>query len=128
MLDKFLILAEYLNSLHAKVTVCARKDTARTNALMAGCETIGFDALEQTLANTNVIINTVPSLVLNKKQLALLNKDVVLIDLASKPGGIDFEAAAYYGLSPIHALSLPGKSSPKSAAKFIEDCINKTLI
>lgn len=41
----------------------------------------------------DIIINTVPVLILNKKRLELLNKNTLLIDVASAPGGIDFEVA-----------------------------------
>ena len=37
--------------------------------------------------------------------LAKVKKDALIIDLASKPGGIDFDAAKSYGLKVIWALS-----------------------
>ena len=47
-------------------------------------------------------------LILDDEILTKVKKDALIIDLASKPGGIDFDAAKAYGLKVIWALSLPG--------------------
>ena len=64
---------------------------------------------------------------LDKDNLENVRKDALVIDLASKPGGIDFEAAKDLKLNTIHALSLPGKYSPLSAAEYIYETIEHTL-
>jgi len=90
--------------------------------------TIGFDRLKDSLNKYKIIINTVPMLIFKQEELKNIKSDTLIIDLASKPGGIDFNAAKYMGLKTIHALSLPGKYSPQTAAEFIENAINNTLI
>ena len=122
------ILAEYLKALKANVTVCARKEIAKTKAYIAGHTVIGFDMLNESLPSYNVIINTAPAPVLCGSELKNVSTEVLLLDLASKPGGIDFKAAKELGLKTIHALSLPGKYSSKSAAEYIEEVINNTII
>lgn len=122
------ILSSYLKAMQAKVTICARKSTARTIACIDGLSVIGFDDLLNSLENFNVIINTVPAMVLTEKELYEIKKDTILIDLASKPGGIDFKSAEALNLKAIQALSLPGKYSPKAAAKYIEECIFNTIV
>ena len=67
-------------------------------------------------------------LIKEKEELEKIIPNALIIDLASKPGGIDFISAKKLGLNTIHALSLPGKYSPQSAAKFIEEAINRTII
>jgi dipicolinate synthase subunit A len=47
----------------------------------------------------------------------------LVIDLASKPGGVDFEYAQYKGIKTIHALSLPGKVAPVTTAMYMETVI-----
>ena len=47
----------------------------------------------------------------------------VIIDLASKPGGVDQLAATKQGIKVIWALALPGKVAPYSAAR----CIKQTI-
>ncbi|MBE6760954.1 MAG: hypothetical protein E7551_01545 [Ruminococcaceae bacterium] len=122
------ILTDYLIALKANVTVCARSKIARTSAELSGANTIGFDRLKDSLNKYKIIINTVPMLIFKQEELKNIKSDTLIIDLASKPGGIDFNAAKYMGLKTIHALSLPGKYSPQTAAEFIENAINNTLI
>ena len=47
----------------------------------------------------------------------------MLIDLASKPGGVDFSAAKELGIHAVQALSLPGKTAPRAAAEIIKNTI-----
>ena len=121
------ILTDYLIGLKGKVSVCARKETARVKGALSGAETFDFDMLYKFLPKFDVIINTVPALILGKGELQHINKNSLVIDLASKPGGIDFEAAKDLKLNTIHALSLPGKYSPLSAAEYIEEAIEQAL-
>jgi dipicolinate synthase subunit A len=43
--------------------------------------------------------------------------------LASKPGGVDLEAAKELEIKAISALGLPGKVAPVTAAMVIKDTI-----
>lgn len=122
------ILTEYLFALKANVTVCARREISRTEAELTGAMTFGFDKLIERLNEFDVIINTVPAPIIKEKELKKVKPSSLIIDLASKPGGIDFNAANSLKIKAIHALSLPGKYSPKTAAEFIETAINNTLI
>ena len=57
------------------------------------------------------------------KKLKLLDKNSLVIDLASKPGGVDYEKVSNIGVKVIWALALPGKVAPYSAAKAIKQTI-----
>ena len=46
-----------------------------------------------------------------------------VIDLASRPGGVDMDAAAALGVRVIWALSLPGKVAPVTSGRYIKDTI-----
>ena len=122
------ILTRYLIALNAKATVCARSKNARAEAKLFGAKAIGFDKLKDSLPKYKIIINTIPALIFKKEELEKIDTNALIIDLASKPGGIDFLFAKQLGLNVIHALSLPGKFSPQTAAEFIEEAINNTLI
>jgi len=52
-----------------------------------------------------------------------VNKSALIIDLASKPGGVDYIAAKELGIHALLAPSLPGKVAPLSAALIIYDSI-----
>ena len=80
-----------------------------------GYEPLPLDNLKDHIHEFDIIFNTIPSLI--------FKKDALIIDLASKPGGIDFDAAKAYGLKVIWALSLPGKIAPVSSGAIIKDTI-----
>ena len=57
----------------------------------------------------------------------MLKKGSLLIDLASKPGGVDIEEAGNAGVKTIWALSLPGKVAPISSGEIIARTILNIL-
>lgn len=67
----------------------------------------------------DAIFNTVPSPVLSAQQCAATKEDCLLVDLASAPGGIAKDG----GRRVIHALGLPAKVAPKTAARIMKDII-----
>ena len=75
----------------------------------------------------DLIINTVPAKVLEESILKQVRKDTLIIDLASKPGGVDFETAKELGLNTIWALSLPGKVAPVTAGRIIYETIENMI-
>ena len=121
------LLSRYLRCLGADVSVVARKREVRTRAELSGLKTTDFNSIKKHLESADIIINTVPAKVLGENELPLIKADCFLLDLASKPGGIDFEFAKKINLKYNHALSLPGLYSPLSSAKFIEESILHTL-
>ena len=56
-------------------------------------------------------------------ELKDLRPDCLIIDLASKPGGVDMAGAAALGVRVVWALSLPGKVAPVSAGRYIMDTV-----
>lgn len=116
------VLSEMLRGIGAEVTVSARKKSD-----LAWIDLNGFEGAVtgrfKDIAQYSIIFNTVPSLIFDKDILSQLNKDTLVIDLASKPGGVDFNAAKELGIKTVHALSLPGKTAPKSAGKIMESSI-----
>ncbi len=113
-------------ALGANVTVLARSTKDRAEASIFAHAARDFDALEGRIA-ADVVINTVPHLVLTRDALRHLKQDAYVIDLASKPGGVDFEAAKELGIKTEHALGLPGKVAPKTAGDYMKRIILKTL-
>lgn len=83
--------------------------------------------LNKYLPKMDVIFNTIPNLILTEEKLNHMKKETLIIDLASKPGGVDFDAAKDLGIKAIHALGLPGKYAPVSAAKIIKDTIYNVI-
>lgn len=125
------LLSALLLRMGAHVTVSARKSLDLASAELQGCRAWrltpktdgeGF-FLPVPSEQYHVLFNTVPSPVIGEDVLAALRRDTVLIDLASAPGGIDYEAASRLGLRTVVALSLPGKVAPMTAGEIIADCV-----
>ena len=120
------MLSDMLLSLHADVTVSARKrsDLAWIESKhLKSVHTKNLDSLKPF----DIIFNTVPALILDSKLLSHIARNAIVIDLASIPGGVDFESAGRMSILAIHALSLPGKVAPKSAGEIIKNTITNML-
>ena len=123
------MLSKNLKNLGAKVSCMARKesDIAWINAL--GYNSVNINKLEENLNNKyDIIFNTIPVLILDSKKLEhIKNKNTLIIELASAPGGIDFSKAEEYNLKVIKALGLPGKVAPLTTARYIKEILEKNL-
>ncbi|MDE5753966.1 MAG: dipicolinate synthase subunit DpsA [Oscillospiraceae bacterium] len=116
-------LAATLHAMGAEVTVAARNVVKRAEAEMLGCQSITFSGLENAVKHADVICNTVPALVLTEPILQQIQQNALILDLASKPGGVDWDAAQTLGKRVIWALSLPGKTAPVTAGEIIAKTI-----
>ena len=112
-----------LRGLNADVSVAARKKQDLARIAAAGGRPVRIADLEDVLGGFDVIFNTAPAPVLGKPQLRRVRKDALIIDLASRPGGVDFDHARQLGLRVNWALSLPGKVAPLTSARIIRDTI-----
>ncbi len=121
------VLAHHLQSWQAQVTVAVRSSIDRALLRSAGLPALHSHNLVGELAPFSCILNTVPAPLLGEAELATAQPDCLLIDLASDAGGMDKAAAAKQGLRLIHALSLPGKVAPISAAVAILDTVHTIL-
>ena len=75
----------------------------------------------------DVIFNTVPSVIFTIEILKLLPKNTYIIDLASIPGGMDFESAKELKIKSYQALGLPGKIFPKNAGEIVKKVIYEII-
>lgn len=121
------VLARKMAGLSAKVTCAARKDEDLAWIRAYGHRETNINALGENLSQYDIILNTVPHLVLNKERLQYVKKDALLMDLASNPGGIDKKEAKELNLKLVWALALPGKVAPVTTAEFIKDTIYNIL-
>ena len=112
------IVAAKFNNLSAKVTVAARKITD-----LAWIEAYGYNSLDinnmlYDLKDFDIIINTVPQTIIKERELKHMNSDVLLIDLASQPGGIESKVAINMGIKFVWALALPRKGCTNYICKI----------
>ena len=121
------ILANKLKALDVNVTCAARKKADFAWIRSYGYDVKNINQLDEDLRKYDFIINTVPEMILNKKDLLFVNKNCYLIDLASYPGGIDREGIKELNLKFDWALALPGKFAPYTSAQFIKEAIKDVL-
>lgn len=117
------VLAKYLQAMGANVTVSARKYEDLAWIKINGYNAVHTNNIIEEIKNKQIVFNTVPATVLNKNVLKSADEDCLMIDLASKPGGIDLEVAHQLGIRTIWALSLPGKVAPITAGQIIFNTI-----
>lgn len=120
-------LANMLAGIGANVHVVARKheDIAWIQSLKMA--PVYLSNIEENLSEMDLIINTVPVILLDEVKLREIKEDCLIIDVASSPGGVDFPAAENLGITTVWALGLPGLVAPKSAAQCMKETIYHLL-
>lgn len=123
------VLSSLLKNMGVEVYVSARSDTDIAYIEVNGYNSVKYDtdSFFSMLLETDVVFNTVPSLILDRETLKKLNQDAVIIDLASGVGGVDFVAAKEYQIKAVHALALPGKVAPITAGNILYECVLESL-
>ena len=81
------------------------------------------DAIKQS----QIIINTVPSLMLNKDFLDLVGENAYILDIASAPHGVDKDYADEKCLNHKLSLGIPALVAPKTAGLILYKKINKMI-
>lgn len=103
-------LAVKLKCLSRSVTCAARKisDFAWINTL--GLNIQNINNLDNNLKEYDIIINTVPQIILTDEKIKKINENTLIIDLASNPGGVDQESIKKTSIKYIWASGIPRKS------------------
>lgn len=116
-------LANYLKGMFCDVYVCANSEDkcalAETVIEKAG----DIEDFRVHAHEFDYVFNTIPAKVLTEPILERMKPAVTIIDIASAPGGVDYEAAARLGLNASLCPGLPGKYSPLSCAEAIKNII-----
>lgn len=121
------VLSNMLKGMGANVYCEARKNSDLAWIKAYGYVPIHLNNLDEYLGKFDIIINTIPYVVLNETNLNKVKKDCLLIDLASNPGGIDKKEVKKQNLKFVWALSLPGKVAPITSAEYIKDTLYNIL-
>ena len=117
------ILAPRLLALGAEVTVAARKEADRAMVRALGMTATDFKAPEHLLDGFHFAVNTVPARVICDAALGNAASGILLLELASPPGGFDRKAAESAGLNAVAGPGLPGICAPYTAAELIREAI-----
>lgn len=122
------ILAQKLKAMDAFVTVAARRPESIAYANAYGFLTAKLPDILSDLSEYDYIFNTVPVKLLSKEALETTRTDVTIIDIASAPGGVDFNAAKELERNAALCLALPGIYAPKSSAEILLHAILDLIV
>lgn len=117
-------LAEILKGFGSDVTAAVHNAKGAANARIHGIRSICTDKMD---CDYDLVFNTVPHIIFDRALLSQFGEKTLFIDLASKPGGIDFDAAAELGIKAIWALGLPGKTAPITSGEIIAETVSCIL-
>jgi dipicolinate synthase subunit A len=110
------LVTRTLVALGARVDVAARNPVQRAAAAAAGAEAHELADLATLLPRADIVVSSVPALVVGRELLAALPKRALLVDLAAPPGGLDREAVKDLGLKFVWARGL-GSRAPVTVGR-----------
>lgn len=124
------VLVKYLNLLGANVTVAIIEENDKLILDSLGINNFysnNLSHLINSIGNVDVIINTVPSAVIDNSLIKYIDKDAYILDVASHPHGIDREVLDEFFIKNKLYLGIPGKVAPKTSGKILSKKINNIL-
>ncbi|MBQ5445209.1 MAG: hypothetical protein IIT48_00830 [Lachnospiraceae bacterium] len=116
-------IAKLLKGFTKQITICERNKSKSSEIISLGYKHIYFSELKDCITEYKFIFNTVPSLVLTHSIIENACSDAVITDIASAPGGTDFEYCKVRDITANLYSSLPGRFSPKACALAMVLCI-----
>lgn len=121
-------LARMLAGIGAKVRVVARDRAQLARAFEMGLDTGRLLEIARFVEDAAVVFNTVPAMILSRDVLSRMPKSAVVIDIASAPGGTDFQAAGELGIKAFLELGIPGKVAPKTAGEVLANVVPPMIL
>ncbi|CDQ19695.1 dipicolinate synthase subunit A [Halobacillus karajensis] len=120
-------LARTFHHLGAKVFVGVRSSKSAARVFEMGLTPIDMNHLENVDMACDILLNTVPHPVVDASIIKQLPSHAMILDLASKPGGTDFQYADNRGIKALLAPGLPGIVAPKTAGRIIADVVSRLV-
>lgn len=120
-------VARTFHALGAKVKVGARKSEHLARITEMALDHFHLNNLEAEVRDVDILINTIPTLIVNATVISKMPTQTLIIDLASKPGGTDFRYAEKRGIKALLAPGLPGIVAPKSAGQILANVLSQLL-
>lgn len=120
-------VARTFHALGAKVKVAANQSEHIARIIEMGLTPVHLDDLQIAVADIDICINTIPHLVVTSDVIEKMPLHTLVLDLASKPGGTDFQYAEKRGVKALLAPSLPGIVAPKTAGNILADVLAQLL-
>ena len=120
-------ISRAFSALGARVKVGARDSAHLARIMEMGLTPFHINELGEHVEDTDICINTIPSLILDHNVLSRMTPRALILDLATRPGGTDFGFAEKQGIKALLAPGLPGIVAPKTAGQIIANVLCKLL-
>lgn len=120
-------IARTLNLLGANLTIYNRNKYYECKAKALGFKTRKVLSADTSLSKHEIIINTIPDIIYTKEHLSHTDKSAYLFEVASAPGGFDMDYITSNKMFYKNCPGIPGKTSPKTAARIICDVITEEI-
>lgn len=120
-------LAQALSGMGARVAVSGRNREQLSKAFCHGYEAFPLDQMGFRIHEYGFLFNTIPAMVLDASLVARMQPDAAVIDIASAPGGVDFEACSRLGIRAKLCPGLPGRYSPMTSAVILYEAVMEHL-
>lgn len=120
-------VARTFSALGARVSVGARKSEHIARITEMSLTPFQLNELEKSVRNVDILINTIPYMVVTANVISKMPANTLIIDLASKPGGTDFRYAEKRGIKALLAPGLPGIVAPKTAGVILANVLSQLL-
>lgn len=120
-------LAQYLKGMFCHVHIFSRDCLECAKAAITADTVNNLLDLEENAESFDFIFNTIPAPVITGEILGKMKRSAVIIDMASAPGGVDYEAAKRLGIKALLCPGLPGKYAPMSTAGAVKTAIETIL-
>lgn len=121
------LLAGQLRDMGANTVVAARRLESRAWAEAEGHKAFDTGDMEKAFGECDFIFNTIPVRLIGTEGLKKINKNCLLIELASRPFIFDPVQAEEVGVKYRIELGLPGRYAPKTAAGIILNTFERLL-
>jgi serine/threonine protein kinase len=135
--DCQIVLEEYISG----ITIADVMDTGRytyhgaKKVIQGVCNALSVlhsrNIVHRDIKPENIMVESSGRVVLidfnASRKISTANKDTVIIDLASAPGGVDFKVSEKLGIKAYLELALPSKVAPKSAASYLKQTIDSVI-
>ena len=118
-------IVDALLALKADVSVVLRNQKYRGDIEKKGCHYSRLSELD--LSKQDILINTIPSVVVEKQHLDQAKKNIMIVDVASYPYGIDHHYAISKGMNSQILPSIPSKYAYGYAGRMMADIIERML-
>lgn len=120
-------IARVFDALRAKVYIYTKEKSDAARAESNGLQSLSNEEFKWQISSMNIVLNTVPDLIIDDDLLKRMNKQTLIIELSSYPGGVDVDNAINRGFEAIVAGGLPGKVAPVTAGTALAEVISEYI-